>query len=65
MFFKNNKRESNKKEKSQEPTYWERVIYGKGTVAEPWPTAEELWNDPKVKKIIDDHNESVRQKNNK
>ena len=62
MFFnKDNKRESDK-EKNQEPTYWERVIYGKGTVAEPWPTAEELWNDPKVKKIIDDHNESVRQK---
>ena len=36
-----------KKEKSQEPTYWERVIQGKGTVAEPWPTAEELWDNVK------------------
>jgi len=46
-----NKEESEKnnqiKQKSQKPTYWERVIKGKGTVAEPWPTAEELWNNVK------------------
>ena len=36
---------------------------GKGTAAEPWPTAEELWNDPKVQKIIQDHNKSVKEKN--
>ena len=33
-----------------------------GTAAEPWPTAEELWNDPEVKQAIKAHNESVRQK---
>ena len=52
-----------KKEKNQEPTYWERVVHGKGTVAEDWPTAKELWDDPKVKKIIDEHNELVRKQN--
>ena len=28
-------------------TYWDRVIKGKGTVAEDWPTGEELWNNIK------------------
>jgi len=41
-------------------SFLERLIHGKGTVAEPWPTAEELWNNPEVKKIIDAHNQSVR-----
>ena len=45
MFFKKSKKESNQ-DKKKKPTYWERVIHGKGTVSEPWPTAEELWNDP-------------------
>ena len=30
-------------------------FWKKGTVAEPWPTAEQLWKDPKVKKIIEWH----------
>ena len=38
-----------KEDKKSEPTYWERVIHGKGTVAEDWPTAEELWNNPDIK----------------
>ena len=42
--------------------YWQRVIYGKGTVAEPWPTAEELWKEPEVKKIIEWNNELIRKK---
>ena len=46
FFMKKNKKETGSKEKRKEPTYWERLIYGKGTVAEPWPTAKELWNDP-------------------
>ncbi|MBC6415950.1 MAG: hypothetical protein GDA46_06125 [Bdellovibrionales bacterium] len=57
---KDNKKKDDKKKENQEPNYWERVFHGKGTVAEDWPTAKELWNDPKVKKIIDDHNESVK-----
>ena len=59
MFFKKSKKESNQGEKKK-PTYWERVIHGKGTVSEPWPTAEELWNDPDVQKSIQAHNQSVR-----
>ena len=38
----------NEKEHNQRPTYWERVIRGKGTVAENWPTAEELWDNVKT-----------------
>jgi len=52
-----------REEKKQKPSYWERVIQGKGTVAEPWPTAEELWNDPEVQKSIQDHNQSVKKEN--
>ena len=49
----------NQEERRKQPTYWERVIHGKGTVAEPWPTARDLWNDPEVQKSIQDHNKSV------
>ena len=54
---------NNQEEQKKKPTYLERVIHGKGTVAEPWPTAEELWNDPEVQKSIQDHNQSVRKEN--
>ena len=50
-------------EKNQKPTYWERVIQGKGTVSEPWPTAKELWEDPEVKKAIEAHNQLVKKRN--
>ena len=61
MFFNNSKK---KKERS-EPTYWERVIKGKGTVAEDWPTAEELWNNVKeeakeVQSILNDPKKKIR-----
>ncbi len=52
-----NKVESEKnneiKQEDSKPKYWERVLQGKGTVAEDWPTAKELWNDMKeeVKEI--------------
>ena len=62
VFFKKAKKASSQDEKDKKPTYWERVIHGKGTVAEPWPTAEELWNDPKVQKAIQNHNELIRRK---
>lgn len=63
---KNKAEQKNNQEdqKNQQPTYWERVIKGKGTVAEPWPTAKELWNDPEVKDAINAHNESVESENN-
>ncbi len=36
----------------------------KGTVSEPWPTAEELWNDSDVQSAIKAHNDSVKARNN-
>ena len=39
------------------------LFRNKGTVAEPWPTAEELWDNPKVQKAIENHNNLVRSKN--
>ena len=45
--------------KKQKTTYWDRVIKGKGTVADRWPTAKDLWNDPTVKKLIDEHNKRI------
>ena len=54
---------NNPERQKKKPTYWERVIHGKGTVAEPWPTAEELWNDPEVQQSIQSHNQSVKQVN--
>ncbi len=57
-----NKTINNQDKKKKQSTYWERVIYGKGTVSEPWPTAEELWNDPKVKRAIKEHNAEVHKR---
>ena len=31
----------------------------KGTAAEPFPTAEQLWDDPEVQEIIKYHNHAV------
>ena len=56
-------KDSQTEQDNQKPTYWERVIQGKGTVAEPWPTAEDLWNDPEVQKSIQSHNQSVKKAN--
>ena len=61
MFRKNKERVKNKS-RDQEPTFWEWLIHGKGTVSEPWPTAEELWADPEVQKSIQEHNRSVRKR---
>ena len=63
MFFKKAKKDSGQDEKNKKPTYWERVIHGKGTVAEPWSTAEDLWNDPEVQKAIKNHNKLVEKNN--
>ena len=51
-------------EKKQEKSgYGKWLFRKKGTAAEPWPTAEELWNDPEVKNAIKAHNESVKKRN--
>ena len=53
MLFKDNKkRESHQENDNNQPTYWERVIGGKGTVAEDWPTAKELWDNKEVQNDI-------------
>ena len=49
--------------KDKKPSYWQRVIYGKGTVAEPWATEKELWEDPQVQEIIQWNNNLIKQKN--
>ena len=64
MFFKKTKKEDPVQDKKdKKPTYWQRVIHGKGTVAEEWPTAEELWNDPNIQKAIKNHNELIQKRN--
>ena len=48
-------------------TYWDRVIKGKGTVAEDWPTTEELWENVKeeareVRAILNKPNKKEKNK---
>ena len=43
---------SHKKKESEKPDFWDWLIHGTGSVAEPWPTAEEVLRDPSVKKSI-------------
>ena len=50
-------------EKKQKTGYGNWLFRKEGTAAEPWPTAEELWNDPEVKSAINAHNESVKKRN--
>ena len=65
MFNQNKKEvtESNqaeeKKEKSGYVNWW--LFRKKGTVSKSWATAEELWNNPKVRKEIEHHNNKVRE----
>lgn len=43
----------NKTKKTDDgPTFWEWLWEGKGTVSEPWPTAEEVLKNPELKKEI-------------
>ena len=55
--------ENTKKENRQKLGYSNWLFRKEGTAAEPWPTAKDLWDDPKVKEAIDAHNELVRKKN--
>ena len=50
-------------EKTQKSGYGNWLFRKEGTAAEPWPTAEDLWNDPEVKNAINAHNESVKKRN--
>ena len=46
--------------KQQESGYGWWLFRKKGTAAEEWPTAEELWNDPNVQKAIKTHRELIQ-----
>ena len=68
--FRDKKQEvkpSNNPEKNQEQdsgySNWLFRKQGKGTAAEPWPTAEELWNNPKVQKALENHRELIKKRN--
>ena len=50
------------KNQDQDDGYGWWLFRKKGTAAEPWPTAEDLWNNPKVQKAIQNHNELIRRK---
>lgn len=54
-------------EREEELGYGKWLFRNKGTAAEPWPTAEELWHDPDVKSAIEAHNKIIekRMKKNK
>ena len=54
--FNNKAKKAEDKEKPDEdwlPFEGNWLPWTKGTVAEPWPTAEELLNDPKVQNEIE------------
>ncbi len=57
------KAEQKTKEKTQKSGYGNWLFRKEGTAAEPWPTAEDLWNDPEVKDAIKAHNELVKKRN--
>ena len=40
------------KKGNDDPTFWEWLVHGKGTVSEPWPTVKEVLADPKVQEEI-------------
>ena len=40
------------KKMDDKPTFWEWLVHGKGTVSEPWPTAEEVLADPNLQEEI-------------
>ena len=49
---KKSKNSSQTAKKNQKPGFWEWLIHGTGSVSEPWPTAEEVLQDPSVQKEI-------------
>ena len=55
------KKSAEQKKKASYVNWW--LFRNKGTVAEPWPTAEDLWSDPKVQDAIKNHNNLVQKKN--
>ena len=59
---KKNRTETKQKNNNNGYVNW-WLFRKKGTVAEPWPTAEELWKDPKVQATVKAHNRLVKARN--
>lgn len=51
------------KNQKQDDGYGWWLFRKKGTATEPWPTAEDLWNDPKVQQALQNHNELIKKRN--
>ncbi len=47
----------------QKTGYGNWLFRKEGTAAEPWPTADDLWNNPDIKKAVKAHNAEVRKRN--
>ena len=47
----------------QKAGYGNWLFRKEGTAAEPWPTADDLWNDPDIKKAVKLHNAEVQKRN--
>lgn len=45
--------------KESKISFWDRLVHGKGTVAEPWTTAEDLWKNEDIQKEVTRHNKEV------
>ena len=57
-------RDKEKSETQKQKTGYGNWLFRKeGTAAEPWPTADDLWNDPDIKKAVEAHNAEVRKSN--
>ena len=47
-------------------SFWDKIVHGKGTVAEPWPTVQEVLSEKAVQeeiKKVEDAFKEVDQKN--
>lgn len=62
-----NESKEQKKEQKQKSGYGGWLFRKEGTAAEPWPTGEDLWNDPEVqnemKRVRDAFNHTKKQNN--
>ena len=50
MSYDSKKKSSDKTE--DKISLWDKIVHGKGTVAEPWPTVKEVLSDEKVQEDI-------------
>ena len=58
---KKNKNEKNKAQKNGFSRWFRWLLPPiEGTVAEPWPTAEELWEDPEVQEEIKKFGDAIK-----